>query len=289
MSLAPLRGMWHRLRRTWDLVHRAATNRVVLTAAAFGLGGSLTFYHHGAIFLWLIQPAGGRLSPFGGFPVVNSPVDMLMATIQLAARGGAVLALPVAAISVLTKISPWIPRRTFWFLLAFIPIVELCGVAGALVAYYVILPAGLNFLLSFGDGFAVPVILLNEYIGLATALMLAMAIIFQLPPAMFMLSKYGLVTYPQFRRYRRYFMVAAPIFAGFITPTFDIFNLLMILVPLLAMWELGLFVSWAARPEEGNYLWAKSIASGLRGLWPILAWPYRKARGILTFLYGEFF
>ena len=77
------------------LIGRRMRRRLIWTFLAFGIGAGSTFYYNAAVFGFLLAPAGDNLSPFDGQPVFNSPVDMMGATISLAIRGGAVLALPV--------------------------------------------------------------------------------------------------------------------------------------------------------------------------------------------------
>ena len=238
MSSAPLRGIGYHVGRI--------ERRVILVFAVFGMAAGWTFAFHATIFLWLMKPAGSQLSPFNDLPIVTSPVDALLATLQLSLRGGVVVTLPVAAVSILTLFNPLLTRRRFWFLLAFIPIAYACFLAGAMFAYYVMVPAGLGFLLGFGQGFTVYVIHLEEYIGLVTALMFVMGMIFELPVVMFILSALGVISYERFKRFRWQFYIAAAILAGFITPTFDVFNLLLIVIPQFLMFEVGLRASWTA-------------------------------------------
>ena len=141
---------------------------MIWTFLAFGIGAGSTFYYNAAVFGFLLAPAGDNLSPFDGQPVFNSPVDMMSATISLAIRGGTVLALPVLVTGILTLLRPWIRTRYWWFLTIFTVLTVVSFLTGAAFVYIVMLPVSLGFLLSFGDGVAVPVILLDKYIELTS-------------------------------------------------------------------------------------------------------------------------
>ena len=256
---------------------------MIWTFLAFGIGAGSTFYYNAAVFGFLLAPAGDNLSPFDGQPVFNSPVDMMSATIGLAIRGGAVLALPVLVTGILTLLRPWIRTRYWWFLTIFTALTVVSFLIGAAFVYFVMLPVSLGFLLSFGDGVAVPVILLNKYIELTSSLMLWVGLIFELPIAMYLLVKFRILSYQKLRRFRKFVPPTAIILAGIITPTFDGFNQIMVALPMWLLYEVGLFTSWLAHPEEGNYLWLRTLGRWLRKVRDGLAWVLRKVRIVAGF------
>ena len=275
--LAPYRGAARQL-------GRRIRRRLLWVFLAFGIGAASTWYYREAIFTFLLAPAGGNLSPFEGLPVYNSPTAMMGATIQLAIRGGAIAALPVLVVSVYTLFSPLIPPQQRRFLVIFMPVTVACFLCGAAFAYIVMLPTGLRFLLNFGDGVAVPMILIDEYINLLTAMTFWLGVVFELPIAMFLLAKLRVVSYLRFRRLRKYVPVTAFILSAILTPTFDIVNQTLLAVPIIVLYEVGLFLSWAAWPEQGDYLFIKKIRSGvarvLRRVRIVVGFPVVKARWI---------
>ncbi len=267
--LAPYRGAARRL-------GRRIRRRLLWVFLAFGIGAASTWYYREIIFTLLLDPAGGNLSPFDGLPVYNSPTAMMGATIQLAMRGGAIAALPVLLVSVFTLLSPLIAPKQRRFLTIFIPVTVVCFLSGAAFAYFVMLPTGLRFLLNFGDGVAIPMILLSEYITLLTAMMFWLGVVFELPIAMYLLAKLRIVSYLRFRGLRKYVPVTAFILSAILTPTFDIINQTLLAVPIIVLYEVGLFLSWVAWPEQGDYMFFKKVGRGLRKVWSGLAWVLRR-------------
>ena len=257
----------------------------------FGAGAGGTWYYKEAVFNLLLAPAGDNLSPFDGQPIFTSPTAMMGATIQLAIRGGVIAALPILVVSVYTLFSSLVPPQQRRFLVIFLPATVLSFLLGAAFAYWVLLPTGLRFLLNFGDGVAVPVIVLSEYIDLLTSMILWLGVVFELPIAMFLLAKMRIVSYLKFRGLRKYVPVAAFILSAIITPTFDVVNQTLLAVPMILLYEVGLFLSWLANTEEGDYLFVKKIRSGLtkvlRGVKvvigsPVVAirWVYRSLQKV---------
>ena len=265
--------------------------RLFWVLLAFGAGAGGTWYFKEAVFSLLLAPAGDNLSPFDGQPIFTSPTAMMGATIQLAIRGGVIAALPVLVVSVYTLFSSLVPPQQRRFLVIFLPATVLSFLLGAAFAYWVLLPTGLRFLLNFGDGVAVPVIVLSEYIDLLTSMILWLGVVFELPIAMFLLAKMRIVSYLKFRGLRKYVPVAAFILSAIITPTFDVVNQTLLAVPMILLYEVGLFLSWLANTEEGDYLFVKKIRSGLtkvlRGVKvvigsPVVAirWVYKSLRKV---------
>jgi len=265
--------------------------RLFWVLLAFGAGAGGTWYFKEAVFSLLLAPAGDNLSPFDGQPVFTSPTAMMGATIQLAIRGGVIAALPVLVVSVYTLFSSLVPPQQRRFLVIFLPATVLSFLLGAAFAYWVLLPTGLRFLLNFGDGVAVPLIVLSEYIDLLSSMILWLGVVFELPIAMFLLAKMQIVSYLKFRGLRKYVPVAAFILSAIITPTFDVVNQTLLAVPMILLYEVGLFLSWLANTEEGDYLFVKKIRSGLtkvlRGVKvvigsPVVAirWVYRSLQKV---------
>jgi sec-independent protein translocase protein TatC len=189
------------------------------------------------------------LSPYGGQPIFTAPTDMLGATVHLAIKGGAVVAAPVLMVGLYTLVRPWLSPTQRRFLTIFLPSVVLCFATGAAFAYFVMIPVGLRFLLHFGDGVAVPLITLTQYLSLLMALMFWLGVVFQIPLAMFLLVKMRVRSYKQMRGFRKYVPVTAFFLAAIITPTFDVVNQTLVAVPIIILYEGGLILARIARPK----------------------------------------
>jgi len=254
--------------------------RLLLSFLAFGIGAAATWYYREDIFQFLIAPAEGSLSPFGGAPVFTGPTAMMGATISLALRGGALAAAPITVVGLYTLVRPAMPDAQHRFILLFFPATLVCFLAGGAFAYFVMLPTGLGFLLNFGGGVAVPLITINEYLDLMMSMMFWLGVVFEIPVAMYLLAKTNIVSYRRMQNLRKFVPVSAFILSAIITPTFDAFNQTLVAVPIILLYELGLFVAWVAHPDRGDYLFLASIGRGLRWVWRRLLWVARKVRAV---------
>ena len=230
--------------------------RILWILVAFGVGASSTWYFREAIFEWLLAPANEQLSPYG-LPVFTSPVEMLSMTISLAIKGGLVVAFPVAVISIFGLLSPLLdpPRRRFAVL--FLPVIFLLYLCGAAFAYFVLLPTGLNFLLHFGTNAAVPMITITTYMSIVTAMLFWLGMVFEIPLVMFLLAKLRLVRRRRWVRFRKFVPFTAFFLGAIITPTFDAVNQTLVAVPIIGLYEVGLFLAWLG--EGGHRVLGRNV------------------------------
>ena len=278
---APNRGAVQR-------VARKVKQHLLCVFIAFGAGAGATWYYSETVFGLLLAPAGGELSPHGGLPIFIVPTDMLNATINLSMMGGAVAALPMLLVGGFRLLSPFLNRRQRRFAALFLPAILLCFLGGAAFAYFVMLPVGLRFLLHFGAGIAVATIRITEYMSLVAAMLFWLGVVFELPPIMFLLAKFRIVSFRRFRMFQKYVPAAAFILSIFITPTVDFVNQAFVAVPMIVLFEVGLFLAWLA--EGGHRALARKAGAAAAGLWRRLlaalargrAWVGRACRKALT-------
>ena len=251
--------------------------RGVWIAIFSAIGASQAVIHREALFGILIEPAGGRLSPFG-VPVYTELTGMFGATLKLVKYGGILTALPYTTWAVLSLIKPWLPARFFWFVVRMIVLSAVMYVAGVCVVYYAMLPIGINFFLRFGGSIAVPLIDIGSYLYLVTALMFALGVVFQIPLVMYVTSKAGLIRYRHYNFWGFRFIVTVfgGFFALFLSPGVEPVTYWMVFGSILGLYEVGMFLSWLQTPDEGNYLWLWSVVRFLRVWRSRVIWVLRR-------------
>lgn len=113
---------------------------------------------------------------------------------------------------------------------------------GLLMSYFVLFPISFQFLATYQvDKEIVNTITLDSYVSTFTTLTFLMGIVFQLPVIAFVLGKMGFVDAALMRRYRPYAFVLIMIIAAIITPP-DLFTLVMVTIPIYALYELSILV-----------------------------------------------
>ena len=105
------------------------------------------------------------------------------------------------------------------------------------------LPFALRYLLAFGGDIAEAKWAIGEYISFVTKLLLWVGVTFETPLLVFFLAKLGVITSGMLSRYRRHAIVAMAVLAAVITPTPDPFNMMVVMLPLWALYEVGVLLA----------------------------------------------
>jgi sec-independent protein translocase protein TatC len=115
--------------------------------------------------------------------------------------------------------------------------------SGALFGYYVLTPMSINFLANYQlDPSIANEFDITSYVSTLSMLVLASAIMFQLPVVVYFLSMSGLVTSKMLKSYRRHSIVVILIVSAIITPP-DVISQLLIAMPILVLYEVGILIA----------------------------------------------
>jgi sec-independent protein translocase protein TatC len=100
----------------------------------------------------------------------------------------------------------------------------------------------IKFLLSFGTDKLHPWIKIDDYLSFIGYTTLIFGAVFELPIVSYFLGKIGIISSKTLRKGRRYAIVAILIVAAFVTPTPDVFNMMLLAVPLYVLFEVSILV-----------------------------------------------
>ena len=176
-----------------------------------------------------------------GMLLFTSPTEPMTVTLKLSFVVGVILALPIIIYHVWAFLSPALFEREKK---AVIPAVIggfLLFLLGVGMAYFLVLPIGLRFLLGFQTASLSPMITIGEYLKFATRMILAFGVIFELPLVCLLLSALGLIDADTLRRFRRHSMVGVAAVSAILTPA-DIGSMLMMMLPLLLLYEVSILL-----------------------------------------------
>ncbi|MFA7384101.1 MAG: twin-arginine translocase subunit TatC [Desulfurivibrionaceae bacterium] len=114
--------------------------------------------------------------------------------------------------------------------------------SGAAFCYFITLPFGIDFLLGFQTEQLKPVISISDFVSFVSIFVLAFGLIFELPIFMIFMAKIQILPRAVFEKNRRYAALAISVIAALLTPTPDIFNMLLMGGPLYLLYEVGIIV-----------------------------------------------
>jgi sec-independent protein translocase protein TatC len=171
----------------------------------------------------------------------TSPTTPVVVTFKLAFVVGFILALPIIAFQAWSFFSPALYEHEKRLVIPAIGVGCLLFLAGISMAYFFVLPLGLNFLLGFQAESLEPIITIDEYLKFATRLILAFGIIFEMPVVLVLLGLLGIVTPEGLRKYRRHAVVVLAISAALLTPA-DIGTMFMLFTPMILLYEMSIWL-----------------------------------------------
>ena len=227
--------------------------RVTICVAAIILASAGSFYFFDEMIDLLLRPA----ELVYGKPVeliYTEVTELLSTAVKISFVSGFILAIPIILYQAIMFVAPGLTGRERRVLFASLPAALIVFVAGVAFGYFVLTPPALNFLLTFGNDVATPLIKVSNIVGLMIRLLFWMGIAFETPLILYLLAQLGLVTARGLGRFRRYWVVVAFLLAALITPTVDPVNQAFVAVPLLALYEIGVllarFAGWNRQKAE---------------------------------------
>ena len=218
-------------------------SRVTKSVLAVVVTTAIAFAFHRQILLILMQPAKGfDQTPYDG-PVYTHLTEFISIAFKVSLLAGFLLALPFVLYQIVMFIAPGLTPKERRHLYALVPAAILAFIAGAVFGHQVLFPPAVRFLLSFGSGIATPLPSIGAYTNLMLTLLLWMGLVFETPIVAFFLSRIGVVTGDWLAKQRKYAVIVAFILGAIITPTFDPINQTIVSVPIIVMYELGIWLA----------------------------------------------
>jgi sec-independent protein translocase protein TatC len=133
----------------------------------------------------------------------------------------------------------------------FLVAVPLLFLAGVAFAYFVVMPAAIQFLLNFNDAQFNTFVRAKEYFGFFGLTLLSMALLFQIPIVMLSLTRLEIVSPGFFAENRRYAIFIISVVAAAL-PGGDPVSMILIMLPLIVLYEASIVVArrFGAPPEQ---------------------------------------
>jgi sec-independent protein translocase protein TatC len=113
---------------------------------------------------------------------------------------------------------------------------------GTFFCYFIVLPVGINFLVTYGSENLQPMIGLAKYLTFCIGLIFAFGLIFELPLVMLILGRAGVIGHRGLAKNRRYALLINSVMAALLTPTPDAYTMLLMMIPMQVLYELSIWL-----------------------------------------------
>nr|WP_202397073.1 twin-arginine translocase subunit TatC [Pseudoroseomonas coralli] len=235
--------------------------RLLWSLGAFIIAFALCYYFSSQIYGFLARPLADILQQQSGGErrmIFTALYEAFFTYLKVALFGAVFLSFPMWATQLWLFIAPGLYRSEKKALLPFLLASPVLFVLGAALAYYFIFPLAWKFFISFetppGSG-ALPVQLeakVSEYLSLVMHMILAFGVAFQLPVALTLMAKVGIISVAGLKKGRRYAIVGMFGIAAVITPP-DIISQIGLAVPLIALYEISILAAgWVTPKRDDN-------------------------------------
>jgi sec-independent protein translocase protein TatC len=185
----------------------------------------------------LVAPLGDHV------PLAISPTEAPAVFFKVAVVIGLMIAMPVIMYQIFQFARPGLETRERRYIIIGAPAASLSFAAGVVFAATVLLPAALPFLQGFLFGIVEQRYSIERYVSFVANILLWAGLVFETPLVMYFLAKLGVVTPQGFAKARRMVIIGAAAGAAVITPTTDPVNMLLVMVPFMLLYELGILLA----------------------------------------------
>ena len=218
--------------------------RILWSLLALAIGAVIGFLlvHYGGAMDILVRP---YVEQFGEEQLLINlrPTDAFFITIKFGILVGFILVFPIIVYHIWSFLSPALKKSEKRVIVPSLYLGLVLFLLGVLMAYYIALPITLEFLTGFQTAIMMPAYTAQYYFGFTIQLLVAFGVIFELPVVVMILSVLGLVTPKFLRNKRRHAILLITIVAALISPGDVIMLTVLMMVPLIILYEFSILLS----------------------------------------------
>ena len=240
-------------------------NRLMYATAAILVGFMICYLFKEHIYAFLVEPlANVYHGQTGRRMIYTGLTEAFFTYVKVSFWAGTFLAFPFVATQLWLFIAPGLYRNEKQAFLPFLVATPILFFIGAAMAYYVVFPLAWRFFVSFetpGGPGTLPIELearVSEYLSLVIKMLFAFGLAFELPVALTLMGRVGLISSDQLSKNRRFAIVGVFAAAAVITPP-DIISQVTLAIPILVLYEISII---AVRMVERRRAEAEAAETG---------------------------
>jgi|TARA_R110001606_G_scaffold12706_10_gene55671 sec-independent protein translocase protein TatC len=229
--------------------------RLLWSVAALTVAFLISIFFADEIFGILVQPLTDAFPAGQGKIIYTKLYEAFFVEIKVAMFAAFFLAFPIISNQLWAFVAPGLYAKEKKAFLPFLIATPLLFMAGASLAYFIVMPTAFKFFLGFEGPVgglqqeALPA--MGDYLSLVMQFILAFGVCFQLPVLLLLLNRAGIVSREQLKGMRRYMVVGAFALAAILTPP-DVVSQLMLGIPLILLYEISLLIMWITERKKSK-------------------------------------
>ena len=197
------------------------------------------------LYALLAKPLLSKL-PKGGQMIATDVTTPFFVPLKVALMAAFLIALPFILYQLWRFVAPGLYAHEKRMVLPLIFSSTLLFFCGMTFAYFVVFPIVFGFITSSAPAGVAVMTDIDKYLSFVLTMFMAFGVTFQVPVAVVLLVRMGVVSVAKLREIRPYIVVASFVVGAIFTPP-DVVSQMMLAVPLWVLYEAGIIVaSWTA-------------------------------------------
>jgi len=218
--------------------------RLLWSLLAVGILFIPAYYFSNELFEFLMKPLIENL-PEGSSLIFTRPAEGFTTYLKVSFFAALFLAVPFMLYQAWSFIAPALYKEEKQIVIPFIFFGSLFFGLGAAFCYYIASPPAFQFLLNeYSSEYVKAFPTISEALSFFMALIFGFGLVFEFPLIIFILARIGIVTSKWLREKRKYAVVVSAMIAAILTPTTDAISMMLMFVPIIVFYELGILVAW---------------------------------------------
>lgn len=207
----------------------------------------------GPIYDFLAAPLVAHL-PDGTKMIATGVITPFMVPLKVTMMVAFILALPFVLYQAWAFVAPGLYAHEKKLVLPLVITSTVLFVLGVAFCYYFVFGQVFKFIAGFAPKSITPAPDIEQYLSFVLTMFLAFGLTFEVPVALIVLVRFGVVDVQKLKDFRPYFVVGAFVVAAIVTPP-DVVSQLALGIPMCLLYELGIFMARFFRPPEGQSDW----------------------------------
>jgi sec-independent protein translocase protein TatC len=230
-------------------------DRLIRILAAIGIvfAALLVWPGSGSLYDLLALPMTASL-PAGTKLIATNVFSPFLVPLKMTLMAAFLVALPYVLYQVWAFVAPGLYSHEKKLVLPLVVTSTILFFVGVAFCYFIVIPALTKFIVAVAPGSITAAPDVEQYFGTVLTLFLVFGIAFEVPVAVIVLARIGIVSIEQLKAWRGYFIVAAFIVAAVVTPP-DVISQLSLAIPMVILYEIGIvaarvFIKHTQAPAE---------------------------------------
>jgi sec-independent protein translocase protein TatC len=218
--------------------------RLVISLLALAVGFTIAYVFHGHLLDWLNRPLPEHLRK----PVTFGVAEPFITSVMVSLYAGFLLALPIIFWQVWSFLAPAFQDNAQRMMSVLVVSAALLGIAGLAFGYWIALPAAVHFLTTYDEAHYTILIRARDYYSFASLVLLAVAIVFEVPLFVLALVRLRILSAATLRRNWRIGLVTMAVLAVAL-PGVDPITTTLEMIPLMALYGLSVGLATVLEPR----------------------------------------